>query len=551
MTLVRDTARANWYYLFLYYGIVLVETALAGIVPIVFGNSIELAFPSGSNHAGTDLTGFRNFILIFLALGVIQLLKQLVEHLFSRAVSNRWIAVAFDKINIIDLRTLSEMGAGNVNQRAVNEIDSKSNYLTSRVSAIGSSILLVCASVFMLFRLLPVFTVALLAMLLVCIPAGFKLMARGKVLMKAISEAWAKFASTSTDFIAAQMLLRSFGAENRMKTVLLTRLKSVLNIAVGSYIKVLVFLLLFMLLIVSLVFTSALVLQKSGMMTGLKPAETFAFFGYLVLLVMRAGSLSGAFGSLQAARAKVERLMEFLALPASHPRETISIDALESFEVRGLSAGFDDSDIFTNVSFYAGKGDIVVLKGPSGCGKSTFIRSLLGMHPISSGKIVINGNEYTSLSEVKDLAVCLPQEIRFFDGPLEWNYNLLSGEQIRAEDLQVLLDQLGLSDRLSASKEGAPQLLQEAGANLSGGEKQRLALAVIKSMRRPLVILDEPTSQVDPVSEEMILREIASLSSEGRIILIATHKETTQRVASTTIDFSCSTRTPESGTLPG
>jgi ABC-type multidrug transport system fused ATPase/permease subunit len=275
-----------------------------------------------------------------------------------------------------------------------------------------------------------------------------------------------------------------------------------------------------------------------NLFAGLSPAVVISFLGYLFLLILRAGAVSGTIGSLQGARAKLERLDEFLALSecTSQYVRANGHGSIDCLSVNGLAVQVDGNTIFEDFDLEMNRGDVVLVKGPSGCGKSTLLRSLVGLQESSAGIIEINGRHVDHLGGTEGCGVYLPQEIRIFEGSLLWNIELLSGRHADTSIVDRLLQQYRLQNRLQVF-DGPSSDLQEAGANLSGGEKQRLALMIVELMGRPVVLLDEPTSQVDSASEKIILEAVSNLARQGCMIIMAAHREATEDIAHRVIDF--------------
>jgi ATP-binding cassette subfamily C protein CydCD len=169
-------------------------------------------------------------------------------------------------------------------------------------------------------------------------------------------------------------------------------------------------------------------------------------------------------------------------------------------------------------------GEVVALAGPSGCGKSTVIAVLLGLLAPSHGSVRIGEARLTDL----DLAAWrgqlawMPQQPFLFRGSILANVRAGRAEA-STEDVLVALRAAGLGDVVRALPDGLQTVLGERGAGLSAGERQRLAFARALVRDAPLLLLDEPTANLDGATERGVIETIARVS-EGRTVLLAAHR---------------------------
>ena len=186
-----------------------------------------------------------------------------------------------------------------------------------------------------------------------------------------------------------------------------------------------------------------------------------------------------------------------------------------------------------HVSFALNAGEMAVLTGPSGCGKSTFFHLLCGITRPDSGQLFFEEQDITTLSN-RDFAVlraekisyvlqgdsllpnftvleniCLPHQLHFTGADLE-------------EKAKALLERFGLAD-----------LAEDLPANLSGGERRRVAIARAVVHEPMLVIADEPTSDLDEENAAMIMDFFQEQAAAGRAVLISTHDHSMIRPGST------------------
>ena len=169
------------------------------------------------------------------------------------------------------------------------------------------------------------------------------------------------------------------------------------------------------------------------------------------------------------------------------------------------------------------KGEFVFLVGPSGSGKSTFLKLMIREETPTAGRIVIDGID---LSKVK------PKDIPFLRrkvGFVFQDFRLLYDRTV-AENIEFALRVVEASDReISSQLKSVLELVGLTGKEnfyphqLSGGEQQRIALARALATRPPIIIADEPTGNLDPVTADEIFKALMEINSRGTTILVVTH----------------------------
>ena len=190
-----------------------------------------------------------------------------------------------------------------------------------------------------------------------------------------------------------------------------------------------------------------------------------------------------------------------------------------------------------DISLTIGSGETVALVGQSGCGKSTLLGLLLRFGDPSSGKISIGGIDLRALSreDLSSLITLVPQEPVIFDGSIADNLRACapeaSDQQLRELCLSLGLDDIADIDELLDIR------VQERGSGVSGGQRQRLAIARALLRNTPILLLDEATSALDSGAEQLVLSTIENhrkkLSNEGRTltVIVSAHRLETVRQA--------------------
>ncbi|MEV4921905.1 thiol reductant ABC exporter subunit CydD [Streptomyces roseoverticillatus] len=186
-------------------------------------------------------------------------------------------------------------------------------------------------------------------------------------------------------------------------------------------------------------------------------------------------------------------------------------------------------------SFEVRAGETVALVGPSGSGKTTLLNVLLGFARPAAGRVLVGGTDLASLSPEswRDQVAWVPQRPRLFAGTVAENVRLA---RPGATDAQVreALRAAGALDFVTMLHHGTDTRLGENGAGLSAGQRQRLALARAFLADRPVLLLDEPTANLDGETEASVVEAIRRLAA-GRTVIMVVHRPALLAVADRTI----------------
>ena len=190
-------------------------------------------------------------------------------------------------------------------------------------------------------------------------------------------------------------------------------------------------------------------------------------------------------------------------------------------ELHDLQKSFGDRRLFSIDRWTIEKGSAYMLTGSNGAGKSTLLRILAGLEPATIGQTLYDGRDvslYPYPAYLRREIVYMHQHPVMFDTSLAANvaYGLIGSGLSRKERTERVDEAIAWA--------GVSHLRERPAIRLSGGEKQRVALARAKVVRPALLLLDEPTANLDGAAREQVLRLIATLVGEGRSLVIASHE---------------------------
>ena len=206
------------------------------------------------------------------------------------------------------------------------------------------------------------------------------------------------------------------------------------------------------------------------------------------------------------------------------------IDHIDKIEVKEVSFAFSefDKNILDNINLVINKGEKIAIVGKSGSGKSTLLKILTNLYPLKKGEVFINDESVESFSNqsIRKKMSYVTQNSTVFGESLYDNL-FLSKDEMDTEKLEDVLQVTDLLD-VSSSYSGLNTLISENGQNLSGGQIQRISIARCLLNNPDVLILDEPTSSLDNISENKILSYI--YSSKTTVIVVAHRLNTIKRM---------------------
>lgn len=252
----------------------------------------------------------------------------------------------------------------------------------------------------------------------------------------------------------------------------------------------------------------------------------FGSFGPVIAISVLPGNLTQTLVS-------GDRVLRLLAeKPAVTSVEDGVRFSFEELAVNDLSFSYDGQQpVLRNVCMQARKGEIVGIVGASGCGKSTLLKLLLRFWQKAGGQIAYNGVDIDRINtdSLLDNVTMVSQTTYLFDDTIEENLRIARPDATR-QQLEEACRSASVHDFILTLPQGYQTRVGALGDRLSAGEKQRIGLARAFLRGSRLILLNEPTSNVDSINEGIILKALKD-HREGRCILLVSHRESTMAIA--------------------
>lgn len=262
------------------------------------------------------------------------------------------------------------------------------------------------------------------------------------------------------------------------------------------------------------------------------------FAGLLVGVILLMSSygpviaLSNLSSNLLQTLASGERVLSLLAeQPALKDVESAEdLTDVSDIAVENLDFAYGEEQILSDINLHLKKGQILGIHGRSGSGKSTLLKLLMRFYDPQQGQIRINGEPLANINtaSLRDNMAYITQQTYIFNDTIEENIRLAHRSATQEQIIEAA-KQASIHDFIMSLPEGYQTKMTELGGNLSDGEKQRIGIARAFLHNAPIILLDEPTSNLDSLNESIILQSLQNVKANKLIVLVS-HRQSTMAI---------------------
>lgn len=474
-----------------------------------------------------------------ISCGVLRGLLRYFEQYSNHYIAFRLLAVLRDKIfgalRVLCPAKLESKQKGSIIAMITSDIETLEVFYAHTISPICIAVL-VPTAVFLFVGFVSSWYLALVALVgFLTIGIVVPLISSGKLKESGVKYR-AEFASFSAYFLDSikgikDIVLNNAGEErekevNKRSDGLLAETKKMKhNITrAGSAIELTVSVFVLITLAVGILLVKKDMLPLGRMIIGM--VTVFSSFGPVIAVGSLPGNLTQTFAS-------GDRVLNLLAeKPAVEEVKNGKDFDYENLDVKDLSFSYDgQTEVLKDVKMHAEKGEIIGIVGESGCGKSTFLKLLLRFWERSGGEINYDNTDIDKIntdSLLKNVTM-VSQSTYLFEETIEDNLRIAKPDATQ-EEIENACKMASVHDFIMTLPDGYKTQIGALGDNLSAGEKQRIGLARAFLRGSELILLDEPTSNVDSINEGIILRALKEQKNKKSIILVS-HRESTMAIA--------------------
>jgi ATP-binding cassette subfamily B protein len=534
---------------------ILVSAAIALVPPLLFRNIVDTAIPAGDKRRIVILT----IILVVVAMG--DAILSIVQRWYSSRIGEGLIydlrVALFDKVQHMPIAFFTRTQTGALISRLNNDVVGAQTAVTGTLGSVVSNVVVLVTTLGAMLALEWRLTVLSLVVLPVfIIPAR-----RVGVRLQDISrEQMGLNASMNTQMterfnVAGAMLVKLFGRHREEVDAFSGRASRVRDIGITGAMYGRVFFVALGLVgalgAVAIYGVGAFMVISGGITIG----TLVAMAAFVQRIYQPLTGLTNARLEVMTALVSFERVFEVLDAPVSivdrlgavdivKPIGNIEFDhvafryppgasvSIASLELAGVTQGADpDTDVLVDVSLRIDAGSTVAIVGTSGAGKTTLAMLIARMYDVTSGSVRLDGNDVRDLTGVslRSAIGVVSQDPHMFHETIKSNL-LYARPNATNDEMINACKQAQIHDVIASLPDGFDTVVGERGYRLSGGEKQRLAIARLLLKDPAVMILDEATSHLDNESE-VLVQQALEAAMHNRTSIVIAHRLSTIRDA--------------------
>ena len=503
-------------------------TALAEIVSQFLGSLFEPQVVLSTVKSAVG-AAFLASVFTFLA----QLVKGLIEYKTAAKARSIMRKTIFSKVMELDAGGIEKIGPTSAIAAAVDAVEQMQAYFSSYLPSLIFSVIAPIYLFFHLKNISLIVAVLLLFVSLILFPLHNVFRGKIEALRKTYWRSLDDMTGYYMDGLRGLTTLKLFDRDREHSRVLGEK-ADVLNKNINAFMKINFTSFLVTELLIYAAITVSLVICITGMRNGditIAQALTVLMLSYSYFSAIRQ-LMSASHSALTAisAAGKVEEILQTDTSRPYNPELPADPEHFDGIRMEHVSYGYEGrSRALQDVSLTIPRGSSVALVGLSGCGKSTAASLLMRFCDPDQGTIFIEGKEYRSVTpqQLRTNIAMVPQQVNLFSGTIRENL-LLADPNANDEKLKEALSEAGLGSFLKTLPKGLDSDVGNAGAALSGGQRQKMGIARALLSEAQYMIFDEATSSVDPQSEREIWETIGRLSKTRTLIIISHRMSTIQ-----------------------
>ncbi len=257
----------------------------------------------------------------------------------------------------------------------------------------------------------------------------------------------------------------------------------------------------------------------------LSPGELVAFLQYLNILAWPVIAIGWMTNLFQRGMASLERVNTLLdARPDVRSKKNAVVPESLSNAIRFSDVDFSytkEAPVLSRINLDIKAGSTIGISGPPGSGKTSLVQLIPRLYNTGNGEIFIDHHDIKTLDldYLRSRIAFMPQESFLFSGTIR--ENILVGKQVSDQELEQIVEVCCLDRTIKRMPDGLDTIVGERGITLSGGQKQRIALARTLIEERPIIILDDPISQIDTQTASKIMSRIHQMQIKSTLIIIS------------------------------
>lgn len=502
---------------------VLITAIAATLYPLALGYAINSVIAGNFNGLYTFSGAF--FVLYLIqffsnrqrTISSTKLAQSEMKHLRDRS---------FENLQYVPVSFFSKVKTGFLISRITNDAETLSEFLTFQLPQVVSGFATVVVSISIMFY--KDFDLTLYSLIVIPVLMGFSFSIQGKVRKNYLltRKTIAAITGNLSENINAIRTIKSFNVEGRMaqrfdglnrKNFDANMKASMVSSLYGATIRVIEA------VGIALVLIAGALQLKAGLTSvGL----LVAFVVYVQTFFEPVVQLSQLYNSYQSSMVGVARIYGIIDYPRQSSEEAGDRKATftDAIDLRGVSFTYGEDNALSNINLKIRQGEKIGIVGHTGAGKTTLSNLLMRFYSPTEGEITLDGELMSRIdtASFRHLLAPVLQEPFMFKGTIYENI-LFSNPSVSREQVNELIRKFSLEGIFENLPSGIDTSIGEMGRNLSEGQRQ--AISILRAFIRDpeILILDEPTSQIDPYSESLIMNSLSEFLRDKTLILI-THR---------------------------